>query len=186
MRPYHLLPIMLALTACAGTTGDSMGRSGGKAPALMITSDVVDGTGNMLGTARLLQEADGTRVTLAMRGLPAGTYAVHLHQTGLCQGPAFTTAGGHFNPAMKQHGSLNPAGEHQGDLPNMVVGDDRRGSLDAVRPGLRLTDGSMPLLDADGAAIVVHAQPDDYRTDPAGNAGQRIACGVLAHGKPAA
>lgn len=187
MHIHPLLPLLVLplLVACAEKGTTSIGRTRGAAPAMIINSELVNGAGQPVGTAMLTQEPEGTRVRATLTGLPPGTYALHLHAVGRCDGPDFTTAGGHFNPAMKQHGSLNPAGEHAGDLPNVTVGDDRRGELDAVRTGLRMVDGDTPLVDVDGAAIVVHAGPDDYRTDPAGNAGARIACGVLSHGKPA-
>ncbi len=178
MRLFPVLLLLPALAACAGK-GESMGKIGGAPPKLLITTQLLGTGGESLGTATLAQEAEGVKVTAQVSGLPAGTYAMHLHAVGKCEGPGFTSAGGHFNPAMKQHGHLNPAGEHSGDLPNIVVGDDRKGSLDAMRPGLRLVDGDAPLLDADGAAVVLHAQADDYKTDPAGNAGARIACGVV-------
>ena len=182
MRLVTLLPIAL-LTACSTTNSTSMGRIGGAIPSVIVTSEVVGPAGEALGKAVLSQQSDGTRVRLDVTGLPAGTYAVHLHTTGRCDGPAFTSAGGHFNPGMKQHGAQNPAGAHLGDLPNISVAQNRQGSLDATSPGLRLTGGDAPLMDTDGAAIMVHAAPDDYRTDPAGNAGARIACGVLSSGK---
>lgn len=182
LHPLVLASATLALAACA-SNGTSMGKIGGTAPALIVNTDLVDANGNTLGTASVRQEADGTRVVANLKGLPPGTYALHLHAVGRCDGPAFTTAGGHFNPASKQHGHLNPAGEHAGDLPNIEIGANGIGSLDALRPGLRLADGDSPLLDLDGASIVVHASPDDYKTDPAGNAGARIACGILAHGR---
>ena len=185
MRRARLLPLALLplIAACASSGTTSMGRTGGTLPALMVTTQLLNAGGETLGTAVLTQEKDGVRVTATLTGLPAGTYAIHLHAVGKCEAPAFTSAGGHFNPAMKQHGSLNPMGEHAGDLPNIVVDDDRRGSLDGFRTGLRLVDGDAPLIDADGAAVVVHAGPDDYKTDPAGNAGARVACGVVASGK---
>ncbi|MFZ4690849.1 MAG: superoxide dismutase family protein [Polymorphobacter sp.] len=184
--PLQLPLLMLTLfAACADKGVTSMGRTRGAAPSLIITSELVNAAGSPVGTARLTQEAEGVRVIASFTSLPPGEFAVHLHAVGRCDAPGFTTAGGHFNPAMKQHGHLNPAGEHAGDLPNVIVSDDRKGTLDAARSGLRLVDGNAPLVDADGAAIVVHAGPDDYRTDPAGNAGARIACGVLSHGKTA-
>lgn len=182
LRCLILLPL---LAACAGDGKDtsSMGKTRGVKPSLLITSDMISADGQKLGEARVSQEPEGTRVIVDMKGLPAGTYAVHLHSVGRCEGPTFATAGGHFNPAMKQHGTMNPAGAHAGDLPNIVVGEDRIGRMDAVQAGLRMADGDAALIDIDGASIVVHAGPDDYKSDPAGNAGARIACGVLAHGR---
>ena len=182
MRLHPLLPL-LALTACATGNVTSMGKTGGAAPPLIITTDLIGSTGAPIGTATVRQEAEGTRVLAMVSGLPPGNYALHLHAVGRCEAPDFTSAGGHFNPAMKQHGHLNPMGEHAGDLPNLEVTADRQGRVDVLRPGLRLADGDAPLIDIDGAAIVLHAAPDDYRTDPTGNAGARIACGVLAHGR---
>ncbi len=186
MRVMLLLPVVALLMGCAESKTTSLGRSGGTAPKLIITTQLLAANGASVGTATLMQEADGTRVTASLAGLSPGEYALHLHAVGKCEGPDFKSAGGHFNPGMKQHGHLNPMGEHAGDLPNITIGADGRGSIDALRPGLRMVDGDMPLVDADGAAIVLHAGPDDYRTDPAGNAGARIACGVISHGKPAA
>ena len=171
------------LAGCSHGGATSMGRIRDVPPKMMVTSDVIAPSGDVLGKATLSQESEGTRVHLELRGLPAGSYGVHLHSVGKCEAPGFTTAGGHFNPGMKQHGSMNPAGEHAGDLPNIVFGDDSRATLDALQNGLRLADGPTPLLDADGAAIVVHAGPDDYKTDPSGASGARIACGVLSAGK---
>ncbi len=180
VRPYLTLLALPLLFACADKGTTSMGRIKGAPPAAIIGTSLVGSDGAIVGNAVLTQEPEGTRIVLIVTGVPIGTHAVHLHSVGRCDGPAFTSAGGHFNPEMKQHGSLNPMGAHAGDLPNLVVGDDHRGTLDAVRAGLRLIDGPTPLLDADGAALVIHAGPDDYQSDPAGNAGGRIACGVIA------
>jgi Cu-Zn family superoxide dismutase len=153
---------------------------------VIVTSEVIASSGDPIGKAVLSQEPEGTRVQLDITGLPQGSYGVHLHAVGKCETPAFTSAGGHFNPGMKQHGSMNPAGEHAGDLPNLEVGPDRRGTLDVVKTGLQLAVGDAALMDGDGAAIMVHATADDYKTDPSGNSGIRIACGVISSGKPPA
>ena len=126
----------------------------------------------ILGGGRLL--AIGT-----LRPLPPGTHGIHLHAVGSCQAPAFTSAGGHWNPTAHQHGFDNPMGPHQGDMRNVVAGSDSVAVINTSTGGgiLRGTGGA---LDADGLAIVIHASADDYRTDPAGNSGARIACGVVA------
>jgi len=175
--PLLALPLLLACTDKGAT---SMGKTRSAPPAAIIGTSLIGSGGQIVGEASLTQEAEGTRIMITVTGIPIGTHAVHLHSIGRCETPGFTTAGGHFNPGMKQHGRLNPMGDHAGDLPNLVVGDDHRGSLDFVRAGLRLVDGAAPLLDADGAAVVIHAGPDDFTSDPAGNAGGRIACGVIA------
>jgi Cu-Zn family superoxide dismutase len=134
-----------------------------------------DAAGQTIGQARLTQASSGLRLSLRVNGLKPGTLGTHVHTVGRCDGPDFASAGSHWNPMARQHGRDNPAGMHKGDLPNMTVGSDGRGRLDAVIEGAALAE----LLDADGAAVVVHTGPDDYRTDPSGNSGARIACGVL-------
>ena len=117
-------------------------------------------------------------VSLDASALPPGTHGAHIHMVGRCDAPDFTTAGGHWNPTSKQHGTMNPAGPHEGDLPNLIVGTDGRGTLAITIPGATMAG----LLDADGSAMVVHAGADDLRTDPSGNSGGRIACGVFQAG----
>ena len=142
-------------------------------------ADIIDGQGQTKGQATLTQHKDGIHVDVKAVGLPAGVHAVHIHTTGTCTGPDFTSAGGHWNPGKKQHGHDNPAGAHMGDMPNMTVGADGTGALKTEVKGAMLKGGTEPLFDADGAAIVVHAAADDYKTDPTGNAGGRLGCGVV-------
>ena len=118
------------------------------------------------------------RATLNVTGMPAGEHGAHLHTVGRCDAPDFTTAGGHLNPLGKKHGTHNPQGSHLGDLPNLVVAADGTGSLTIPLAGTA-AELEASLFDGDGTAIVVHAGPDDYMTDPAGNSGGRIACGVF-------
>jgi Cu-Zn family superoxide dismutase len=108
-------------------------------------------------------------------GLPPGSHGLHVHEKGLCDGPGFASAGGHWNPTGRQHGRDNPAGAHMGDLPNLEIDASGRGSA-AIPLGV----AGQGLTDPDGAALVVHAKGDDYRTDPSGNSGTRIACAVIA------
>ena len=163
---------MAALTLAGCATG-----SGGAGSALQ--ADVRDANGRALATARAVQQRDGLRVTVAAAGLAPGTYAVHVHAVGRCEAPVYTSAGAHWNPGGRQHGFDNPQGAHHGDLPNLVVGQTGQGSIEYVIRGARAAGGADALMDTDGAALVVHQNPDDYRTDPAGNAGSRIACGVF-------
>ena len=130
------------------------------------------------GTAQLLAVGDGASVTVALAGVSPGTHAVHLHTTGSCQAPDFTSAGGHLNPEHKEHGTQNPKGAHLGDLPNAEIGSNKTGTITARLNGTRqqVLDA---IFDSDGTAVVVHAGPDDYVSDPAGNAGGRVACGVF-------
>ncbi len=171
----------LLVAGCAHHSGSmTMGRTHDAPPAITATTQLLGPNGELRGTATLTQGAAGTTVRARVEGLAPGTYAIHLHGVGKCEGPKFTSAGGHFNPTMTQHGKDNPLGPHLGDLPNIVVDPGGAGTLDFTVAGLMLVGGTAPLLDADGAAVVVHAGPDDYRTDPSGNSGDRIACGSLA------
>ncbi len=156
-------------TAADSTASTGMSSSGGARAVLRMA----DGT--EVGRAVATETGGAIRVSLDVSKLPAGPHGAHVHTTGRCDGPDFTTAGGHWNPTQKKHGTMNPQGPHQGDLPNLVIGSDGRGTIGAVIPGATLAG----LLDADGAAMVIHAGPDDLMTDPSGNSGGRIACGVF-------
>jgi superoxide dismutase, Cu-Zn family len=126
-----------------------------------------------------ISEADGVRVRVEAAGMAAGTYGLHIHTVGRCEPPSFSSAGPHWNPTAQQHGSLNPLGAHLGDLPNLSVDAGGSGTVEFSIAGGSLRRGEEALIDGDGAALVIHAAPDDYRTDPSGNSGDRIACGVL-------
>ncbi len=144
---------------------------------------IVDGGGQTIGWARLTEDADGQlHLNVQVAGLTPGLHGIHLHAIGQCAGPAFTSAGGHHNPLGAQHGLDNPAGAHAGDLPNLTVNGAGRGHLDAVSHHATLSAGPVSLLDGDGSAIVIHANEDDQVTNPTGNSGPRIACGVIEAG----
>lgn len=130
------------------------------------------------GTAQLLASGSQVNISIAVAGISQGAHGVHLHTVGACEAPDFESAGGHLDPEGRQHGTQNPAGAHLGDLPNVTVGGTGAGTVSATLRGPREAVLSR-LFDADGTAVVVHAGPDDYRTDPSGNSGTRIACGVL-------
>lgn len=164
--------LALGLSACDQTKMET----GAPVPgAPSATAMLRTGTGADAGRATATEVAGGLRVTLDAMSVPAGLHGVHVHTVGRCDAPDFTTAGGHWNPAQRQHGSMNPQGPHEGDMPNMTVGNDGRGTLGVVLPGATMAG----LLDADGSAIVIHAAADDLKTDPSGNSGARIACGVF-------
>lgn len=172
MPSRHALAPMVLLLASACTTVDSLPdkRVG---EAALLTKD-----GLPAGTVQLVQSGTTLSLAVAVVGLPAGEHGFHLHTTGSCTAPDFTSAGGHLNPGGRHHGSLAEGGKHLGDLPNLVVAPNHTGSLAADLEGDAAT--LLPeIFDADGTAVVIHAGPDDYRSDPAGNAGARIACGVL-------
>ncbi len=140
--------------------------------------DLNDAKGQRIGRAELTETPVGVLVHLTLSNAPSGVRAFHVHGTGRCDPPAFESAGGHFNPAGAQHGFSNPDGAHAGDLPNLHVGGGPT-EMEILVPGTTLGSGGPGLLDADGAALVLHGAADDYRSDPAGNAGPRIACGVV-------
>jgi Cu-Zn family superoxide dismutase len=141
-----------------------------------------DSSGRVVGSAVLLQEDDGVRILLDLKGVTPGTKAVHIHEVGRCDPPNFDSAGAHLNPKKAEHGTENPRGPHAGDLPNITVDATGHGHLEVTDPRVTLKPGSASLLDGGGTALVVHEGPDDMRTDPAGNSGRRIACGVIERG----
>lgn len=174
------LAIALVLAGCAHGGGTTMGRTKDAPPGISATTQLLGPSGELRGTATLTQMVSATQVRARVEGLRPGTYAIHIHSVGRCEGPKFTSAGDHFNPTMTKHGKDNPLGPHLGDLPNVIVGTSGSGTVDYTVVGLLLIGGTAPLLDADGAAIIVNAGPDDYKTDPSGNSGDRLACGSLA------
>ena len=131
-----------------------------------------------IGSAQIVRRGDQVTLLAAIAGVEQGTRGFHLHTTGKCVGPDFTSAGGHLNPGARTHGSLSAGGKHLGDMPNIEIASNRSGTAQTDIPG-PAAEVLANIFDADGTAIVIHAQADDYRTDPTGNAGARIACGVL-------
>lgn len=171
---------LLAIGAAACAPSEPPLAAGGELPAsTTVTADLRNVAGQTRAQATATQVGDSIRVRVDAQGMPRGTYAAHVHTTGACAPPDFNSAGPHWNPTGQQHGRNNPAGMHKGDLPNLAVGTDGRGSFEFTIPAASVSGGSMAMLDTDGAALVIHAQADDYRTDPSGNAGARIACGVF-------
>ncbi|RKG89954.1 superoxide dismutase family protein [Corallococcus terminator] len=143
-------------------------------PGEMAKAALKDAQGKDVGTVTFEQAPTGVLVKGTLSNLPAGEHAIHIHETGKCDAPDFKTAGGHFNPTKKQHGVLAAKGKHEGDLPNLYVPADGKVQFDFFAQGLKVKS----MFDKDGSAVVVHATKDDYHTDPAGDAGGRIACGL--------
>jgi Cu-Zn family superoxide dismutase len=166
-----------ALTLAAFTLPTGM-ASAQKAGAVVVP--IKTSTGEDAGTATFKEGKKGKElsITLKLKDLPPGEHAVHIHANPVCDAPDFKGAGGHFNPDMKQHGTLNPMGHHNGDLPqNISIGENHTGEISFKVDYLSLTPGAANSVL--GHAIMVHEKADDMKTDPTGNAGNRIACGVI-------
>ncbi|HEX3475444.1 MAG TPA: superoxide dismutase family protein [Kofleriaceae bacterium] len=149
------------------------------APAKPVTVKLSDAKGKSIGTAKLTPDAGGVKITLAVKGLPPGEHAIHIHEAAKCEVPDFKTAGGHFNPEHKQHGTENPQGPHAGDMPNFTVDAKGGSTASVVAPGVTMDDGPHSVFTGGGTALVIHEKADDMKTDPAGAAGARIACGLI-------
>lgn len=176
-RAAWIIALTLALTSCSLPYIPYVTSP---PPAAGVT--LKDATGRVVGSGVLLQQDDGVRVLLDLKGFTPGTKAVHIHAAGRCEPPSFQSAGPHFNPTKAEHGSANPKGPHAGDLPNITVDDTGQGHLEFTNSLVTLKSGPASLVTGNGTALVVHERPDDLRTDPAGNSGARVACGVVVLG----
>lgn len=141
---------------------------------------IINAKGESIGMAMLHEQEDGVHIKIQVSKLSPGKHGFHVHENGICEGPDFKTAGDHFNPEKRQHGFLNSKGPHDGDLPNLTVGADGTAKAEFVDNRITLAKGKPnSLLKQGGTSLVIHETVDDYRTDPSGNSGARIACGVI-------
>jgi len=147
-------------------------------------AELKDRDGKSIGMATFREVLGGVVIDIDVKGLTPGLHAVHVHAIGKCEGPAFTSAGGHFNPAQKKHGLRSAEGPHAGDMPNMYIAKDGTGRFEVLADNITLKTGDRSVFDADGSALVIHAGADDDMTDPTGNSGDRAACGVITAGQP--
>jgi Cu-Zn family superoxide dismutase len=191
LKKTTICAALLLTAACAGEDTSDAGlvqeeQDTDVAPAVqatpVATAELRDAQGASVGTATLEEGATGVRIALDLTGLPEGPHGFHIHQTGECTAPTFESAGGHFNPTGAQHGLENPQGPHAGDMQNLDVSSGGVAQIATDNERISLAPGPNSVLDADGSAIVIHAAADDNVTDPSGNSGDRIACGVIAAG----
>ncbi|OYU01825.1 MAG: superoxide dismutase [Sphingomonadaceae bacterium PASS1] len=171
--PVLLIPVLASCATLVPTRSGEVSE--------VVTADLARADGSWAGVATISRRREGVFLSLSAEAPAGGTYGMHLHAVGTCQGTDFTSAGPHWNPDMKQHGRDNSMGAHHGDLPNVTAGADRKITLEYKLPDFVIS-GPTGLLDADGGTLVIHEKADDYKTDPSGNSGKRIICGVFKSG----
>jgi Cu-Zn family superoxide dismutase len=171
------MSFILALVIVVGLAPASF--AAGQQKRASAKAELKDRNGRPVGTVVLIDTPHGVLLHIDASGLPPGEHGFHIHETGRCEPPDFKSAGGHFAPAGRKHGFYSKQGHHAGDMANLVVAEDGKAKAEIFVDRVQTAGGKSALLRPGGTAIVIHANPDDYQTDPAGDAGDRIACGVV-------
>jgi superoxide dismutase, Cu-Zn family len=185
MRNYSFIPAVILISAigCSpaphtDTNQSDRAEDDTTHNEVIGNASVSDTQGTTIGSAILKRSSDGLFLALDLQNVPAGSHALHLHEQGSCDGPDFKSAGGHLNPYGKSHGKLSSNAKHLGDLPNLDVASN--GTARTIVEIEAASDDVLSFIfDEDGTAVMLHADADDYQSDPAGAAGPRIACGVI-------
>jgi Cu-Zn family superoxide dismutase len=176
---HLIVGVGFALFASASPSAQTPTGTSGSSAVPTASANLVDTEGRTVGEARLQQTPHGVLLKLELRNATPGVHALHIHEVGRCQAPSFESAGGHFAPSGRQHGFLNAKGPHAGDLPNIEVPATTQLTVEHLVADVTLEPGAHSLLDSNGSAIVIHTGKDDYATEPAGDSGDRIACGRI-------
>jgi Cu-Zn family superoxide dismutase len=174
-----ILPALLLATAAFGASNQPAGERIQQQQTQSAHADIMNAAGTKIGTATFAQAQGGVHIDLDVTQLPPGTHGFHIHSAGKCEGPDFKSAGPHFNPDGKKHGKENAEGHHAGDLDNIDAAADGHATVSVIVSGVTLDPGPNSLFQPGGTSIVIHQSADDYKTDPSGNSGARIACGVI-------
>ena len=161
----------------------SLGKATDKAKPISVTTVIHDASGKELGTANLTSIFNGIKIKLDLKGFTPGNHGIHFHENGLCEGPDFKTAGGHFNPFHKEHGVHNEKGPHVGDLPNIEADAQGNIQIEFVSLSATLDQTEKSLFQKGGTSLIIHAKEDDLKTSPSGGSGDRVACGVITREK---
>ncbi|RBW70915.1 superoxide dismutase family protein [Bacillus taeanensis] len=182
MKPFLFIMILLLsmLSACSETKNhetEEVIEASSIPYAVSVTLN--DKNNHKIGTATLTEKPDGVQISINADGLSFGKHGFHIHEFGKCEPPNFTSAGGHMNPEGKEHGTLNPKGSHAGDLPNLIVNKDGSVKQDIFIQNVTLKAGKHSLIKSEGASLIIHSNEDDLKSSPSGNAGERIACGII-------
>jgi Cu-Zn family superoxide dismutase len=178
MKLVYVSGIALMISACAPNSPSVEAQRARLADGAKV--EMRDGHGKTVGTLTIAPHSNGgVRFTGRLTDVPPGVHGIHIHEFGKCDAPDFKSAGAHFSPSGKQHGKFNPQGWHEGDIGNVRIDPNGSAEVSMINEGVTLAAGPNSLLKPGGTSLVLHADPDDLKTDPSGNSGDRIACGII-------